>query len=126
MLTELGAEVLHSDLSASEQPATRSLVVQPNFQVLLMEPYMPALYWLTRFAALEQIGRVSRFTFTREALGRGLDDGTIEDVVAFLERTARRACRRTSSSRCATGRVRHTRRRAPAEPARSKRRGDGG
>ena len=87
MLTDLGAEVLHSDLSASEQPASRSLVVQPNFQVLLMEPYVPALYWLTRFAALEQIGRVSRFTFTREALARGLAaGGTIDEIVDFLER----------------------------------------
>ena len=51
-----GAEVLSSELSASQQPSSRALVVQPNFQVLLMEPYMPALYWLVRFAALEQVG----------------------------------------------------------------------
>ncbi len=84
-LTPLGAEVLTSELSAGEQPSPRSLVVQPNFQVLLMEPYMPALYWLTRFASLEQIGRVSRFTLTRDALQRGLARGaSIEDVVSFL------------------------------------------
>jgi hypothetical protein len=70
MLTELGVEALKSDLSARNQPAKRSLVVQPNFQALLMEPYMPALYWLARFATLEQVGRVSRFTLTREALQR--------------------------------------------------------
>jgi hypothetical protein len=92
LLTELGAEVLHSDLSASVQPASRSLVVQPNFQVLLMEPYMPALYWLARFAALDQVGRVSRFTFTREALARGLASGaTIDEVLAFLEHHCQKA-----------------------------------
>src|SRR5262249_13391879 len=92
MLTELGAEVLHSDLSASQQPSPRALVVQPNFQVLLMEPYIPALYWLARFAALDQIGRVSRFTLTREALARGLLAGaSIEEVVAFLERHCQKA-----------------------------------
>lgn len=92
MLTDLGYEVLHSDLSSSQQPLSRSLVVQPNFQVLLMEPYMPALYWLVRFASLEQVGRVSRFTFTREALERGLAEGaTIDDVVAFLEHHCQKA-----------------------------------
>ncbi len=86
MLTELGAEVLTSELSASQQPSARALVVQPNFQVLLMEPHMPALYWLVRFASLDQIGRVSRFTLTREALFDGLRLGTtIDDVLAFLE-----------------------------------------
>lgn len=86
MLTELGAEVLTSDLSASQQPSSKALVVQPNFQVLLMEPYMPALYWLVRHAALEQAGRVSRFMLTREALSHGLRQGTsIESVIAFLE-----------------------------------------
>lgn len=92
MLTELGAEVLHSDLSASQQPSSRALVVQPNFQVLLMEPYMPALYWLVRYAALEQIGRVSRFTLTREALADGLrQGGTIDEIIAFLELHSQKA-----------------------------------
>jgi hypothetical protein len=92
MLTELGAEALTSDLSARNQPAKRSLVVQPNFQALLMEPYMPALYWLARFATLEQVGRVSRFTLTREALQRGLESGlNIDEMIAFLEEHARKA-----------------------------------
>lgn len=75
LLTELGAEVLTSELSASQQPSSRSMVVQPNFQVLLMEPFMPGLYGLLRFASLEQVGRVSRFTLTREALERALAAG---------------------------------------------------
>ncbi|MBF6591088.1 MAG: helicase-associated domain-containing protein, partial [Ktedonobacterales bacterium] len=92
MLTEFGAEVLTCELSASHQPSARALVVQPNFQVLLMEPHMPALYWLVRFAALERLGRVSRFTLTREALRRGLErGGTIEEVIAFLETHSQKA-----------------------------------
>jgi hypothetical protein len=92
MLTELGAEVLTSELSASRQPSQKALVVQPNFQVLVMEPHMPALYWLVRFAALEQIGRVSRFTLTRETLGHGLRQGaSIEEVISFLERHCQKA-----------------------------------
>ena len=92
MLTDLGAEVLTSELSASQQAPRRSIVVQPNFQVLLMEPYMPALYWLVRHASLEQIGRVARFTLTREALADGLRRGSqIEDVIAFLEAHSQKA-----------------------------------
>jgi hypothetical protein len=92
MLTELGAEALNSDLSASTQPSPHALVVQPNFQVLLMEPFMPALYWLLRFATLEQVGRVSRFTLTREALDRGLSGGaSIEEVVGFLRKHTQKA-----------------------------------
>ena len=92
MLTDLGYEVLHSDLSASQQPSAECIVVQPNFQVLLMEPYMPALYTLIRFSSLDQIGRVSRFTLTREALTRGLQrDVTIESVVEFLQRHSQKS-----------------------------------
>lgn len=93
MLTELGYEALHSELSASQQPSPRSLIIQPNFQAFLMEPHMPALFWLARYASMEQIGRVSRFTFTREALWRGLSrSGStgIDEVIGFLERHSRK------------------------------------
>lgn len=89
MLTDLGYEALHGELGASQQPSPRSLIVQPNFQAILMEPHMPALYWLVRYASMEQIGRVSRFTLTREALHHGLSrqgpDASVDDVIAFLE-----------------------------------------
>jgi len=92
MLTEMGAEALHGELSASEQPSARSLVVQPNFQAILMEPYMPALYWLVRFAALEQVGRVSRFMLTREAMQPAFHQGlTVDEVIAFLEAHTQKA-----------------------------------
>jgi hypothetical protein len=91
-VTVLGAEVLASELSASEQPSPRPLVVQPNFQVLLLEPHMQALYWLVRFAEVEQVGRVSRFTLTREALQRGLAAyGGVMDVVGYLATHSQKA-----------------------------------
>ncbi len=92
MLTDFGAEVLHGESSGSQQPSPRTLVVQPNFQVLLMDAYMPSLYWLVRYAALERIGRVSRFALTRESLCRGLQHGgDIEAVIAFLEAHSQKA-----------------------------------
>ncbi|HEX8732841.1 MAG TPA: helicase-associated domain-containing protein, partial [Ktedonobacterales bacterium] len=82
------------ELSASQQPSPRSLIIQPNFQVFLMEPHMPALFWLARHASMEQIGRVSRFTFTRETLWRGLSrpgGDSIDAVIGFLERHSQKA-----------------------------------
>lgn len=92
MLTELGHEALTSELSASQQPSPRSLIVQPNFQAILLEPHMPALYWLARHATLEQIGRASRFIFTRESIQRGIEAGsTIDEIVRFLETHSNKA-----------------------------------
>ncbi|HEX6819618.1 MAG TPA: helicase-associated domain-containing protein [Ktedonobacterales bacterium] len=92
MLTELGVEVLTSELSATQQPSSRAIVVQPNFQVLLMEPYMPGLYGLLRFATVEQMGRVSRFSLTRESLERALASGaSVEEITSFLGKHAHKS-----------------------------------
>jgi hypothetical protein len=86
-LTELGLEVLKGDLGLAQTPTEHPLVMQPNFEILLLEPHMPALYWLVRFAQPEQIGRASRFKVTREALLRSITDGTtVEEILAFLAR----------------------------------------
>ena len=120
LLTALGASALGLEPSSAEQTTTlieaaeslgigqitnslaldnyagpacaQPLIVQPNFEVLVMEPCMPALYNLPRYAVPEQIGRVSRFTLTREALLRGLAGGlTLEDILAFLEQRSQKA-----------------------------------
>ncbi|MBA3824793.1 MAG: helicase-associated domain-containing protein [Ktedonobacterales bacterium] len=86
-LTELGAEVLRGDLGLAPTPTEHPLVVQPNFEILLLEPHMPALYWLLRCTQPEQIGQASRFKVTREALLRSMNEGTtLDDILAFLVR----------------------------------------
>ncbi len=86
-LTELGVEVLKGDLGLAQTPTEHPLVMQPNFEILLLEPHMPALYWLVRFTQPEQIGRASRFKVTREALLRSMTGGTtVDDILAFLAR----------------------------------------
>ncbi len=114
MLTELGAAALGIETPTPEPTATlagstsmqswpasccppkatglaspacaQPLIIQPNFEVLVMEPCMPALYTLPRYAVIEQIGRVSRFILTREALLRGLSSGlSLDEILAFLE-----------------------------------------
>jgi hypothetical protein len=118
MLTELGAAALGIGTLAADQletppelPAingraalcaqdgstlagwasTQPLIVQPNFEVLVMEPCMPILYSLPRYAVPERIGRVSRFTLTREALLRGLANGlALDDILTALERQSQK------------------------------------
>src|ERR1051326_7090206 len=115
MLTELGAAALGVGAAAPDQnetpgefPAVNSnlacavpgtladcspqpLIIQPNFEALVMEPCMPVLYYLPRFAVPERIGRVSRFTLTREALLRGLAGGlSLDDILANLERQSQK------------------------------------
>lgn len=87
MLTELGAEVLKGDLGLAHVPTERALILQPNFEVLLLEPHMPALYTLIRFAQPEQLGRASRFKLTRETLLRAMNEGMpLEEMLTFLTR----------------------------------------
>ncbi|HEY7124606.1 MAG TPA: helicase-associated domain-containing protein [Ktedonobacterales bacterium] len=70
----------------------RPLIIQPNFEVLVMEPCISAIYGLPRYAVPVQIGQVSRFTLTREALLRGLADGrSLDDILTYLERNSQKA-----------------------------------
>ncbi len=86
MLTELGAEVLRGDLGLAQVATARPLVIQPNFEILLLEPHMPALYRLLRFTQLVQLGRASRFRLTREHLLRALSKGMVlQDLINFLQ-----------------------------------------
>src|SRR5579863_9713589 len=63
----------------------RSLVLQPNFELLLLEPDMPTLYSLLPFAQVNQVEMVSRLTLTRNSVLRGLQAGqTIEQILETL------------------------------------------
>ncbi len=86
MLTELGAEVLKGKISKGYDASDKSMIIQPNYEVLLMEPHMPSLYNLLRFTQVEQLGRASRFKLTRESILRAISDGfTSDEVVEFLQ-----------------------------------------
>jgi Helicase conserved C-terminal domain len=89
MLTELGAMVLLPEVKpapATEQDGNRTLVVQPSFELLLLQPDLPTLYSLLPFAQLNQVGVVSRLTLTRESILRGVAAGTgAERILQVLE-----------------------------------------
>ena len=90
MLTDLGTRVLsseiRSDSSSSSQNGNRALVVQPNFELLLLQPDLSTLYHLLPFAQLNQAGMVSRLTLTRESVLRGIAAGvSVEKILQLLE-----------------------------------------
>ncbi|HEX4207651.1 MAG TPA: helicase-associated domain-containing protein [Ktedonobacteraceae bacterium] len=90
MLTQAGAAMFHQE---DDRPATedseraRVLIVQPSFELLLMQPDFTALYELLPFAQLEQIGMVSRLALTRNALLNGMKKGVkLDEVMRVLEK----------------------------------------
>lgn len=61
------------------------LIVQPNYDLLLMQFEPQVVYQLLSFAKIERMGRVSTFRLTQQALLRGLAQGLrIEHILAFL------------------------------------------
>lgn len=100
MLTELGSAVLSTETKAAAQVSVsspfqengiRSLVLQPNFELLLLHPDMPALYSLLPFAQVNQINMVSRLTLTRNAVLRGVEAGnTIDKILQVLEESSQK------------------------------------
>lgn len=89
-LSDLGVAVLalqketrlHHEEKEHEQ---RALIVQPSFEVLLMQQDFATLYQLLPFAQLDQIGMVSRLTLTRNSVLRGLEHGySVESMLQTL------------------------------------------
>lgn len=64
----------------------RCLIVQPNFELLLLQPHLPTLYSVLPFTQVNQIGVASRLTLTRASLLRGMAAGyNIEQIIQALE-----------------------------------------
>lgn len=83
MVTELGDKVLKvgtgladsSLLESQESQMAQGLVVQPNFELLLLQPDLVTLYNVLPFAQVNQLGLVSRLTLTKASVIRGLTMG---------------------------------------------------
>lgn len=90
MLTDLATAVLQtkgeSSYNAASPANDRSLIVQPSFELLLLQSDLPTVYSLLPFALGNQIGIVSRLTLTRNSVLRGLEAGrNIEQMLKILE-----------------------------------------
>jgi hypothetical protein len=89
-LSKLGAAViaLHNGTEPDEGVETheqQALIVQPNFEMLLMQQDFATLYQLLPFAQLDQVGMVSRLTLTRNSILHGLEYSlSIESILQIL------------------------------------------
>jgi hypothetical protein len=88
MLTEMGASILPliGDNPPQANTSSRTLIVQPSFELLILQPDMPTLYSLLPFTQITQASMVSRLTLTRTSLLRALESGkNIEQILHTLE-----------------------------------------
>jgi hypothetical protein len=90
LFTELAAATLWQKSASAgigEAPGNgRSLIVQPNFELLLLAPDYSTLYQLLPFARVEQVEMVSRLTLTSESVRRGVEAGwNVERVLQVLQ-----------------------------------------
>jgi hypothetical protein len=71
---------------ASGTNGNRALILQPNFELLLLQPDMPTLYSVLPFAQINQVDIVSRLTLTRASVLHGIEQGMdIEQILQTLE-----------------------------------------
>ncbi|HLX56563.1 MAG TPA: helicase-associated domain-containing protein [Ktedonobacteraceae bacterium] len=90
MVTDLGAAALSSSKDAPAQDDTqeqkRTLIVQPNNELMLLQPDWPTLYSLLPYAQLDQAGIVSRLTLSRNSFLRALAQGkNFEQIQGILQ-----------------------------------------
>lgn len=88
--TELGAQVLWQQGLPEEleegSEAARTLIVQPNFELLLLHLDYPTLYQLLPFARVDQVEMVSKLTLTQESVRRGVEAGHgVEKTLRVLQ-----------------------------------------
>ncbi len=90
-VTELGGRIMtlvgSSEKFVEEvQTAQHGLVIQPNFELLLLQPDMVTLYDLLPFAQAKQLGLVSTLTLTKASVLRGLQAGkNVEQILQTLQ-----------------------------------------
>ena len=92
MITPLGAAALALPIpedAAQEEiipNGSRVLVLQPNFEILLLHFDPPTLYSLLPFAQVQQVDMVSRLALNRNSVLRGMEAGLdIDAMNAILE-----------------------------------------
>jgi Helicase conserved C-terminal domain len=88
-LTELGGSVLDEEQKIPKnttQAPQKLLIVQPNYEILLMQPDLPTLYNILPFTQVKQINLVSTLTLTQSALIRAIQGGMrTEEVISTLK-----------------------------------------
>lgn len=86
-LTDLAAAVFNPFQKEvwQQQAPVRSLIVQPNFEIMVLQPDYTTLYRLLPFTQADTIDTVSRLTITRTSLLHGLESGlTLDEILQIL------------------------------------------
>lgn len=96
LLTRLGAKALSSKPlkapSLERKHVSRMVLVQPSFEVLLLQLDLPTLYQLLPFLQVNLIERVSRLTLTHQSVLRGVERGIpIDQIHSILEKLSMKA-----------------------------------
>jgi hypothetical protein len=98
-LTPLGAVAMADGPVGEEEvtsgfwftPEERPLVVQPSFELLLLQPAMPVLYELIHWSEIKRVGPVSTLTLTQKALLRGMAAGySVQQILTLLAQQGRK------------------------------------
>ena len=80
------AEKLLKEITTAVANPARKFIIQPNFDLLLLEPDMPSLYSVLPFVQLKQIGQSSTLQITQNALLRGMRYGlSVNAIIEILE-----------------------------------------
>ena len=92
-LTQAGYLALQQASKQEELAAAagHNLIVQPNFEMLLLQPDYATLYQLLPFVKVEQIDMVSRLTLTQESVRRGVEAGwAVERILEILRQNSQK------------------------------------
>ena len=86
------------------QDTQSAILVQPNFEVLVLQPDSRVLWTLMRVADLVRHDRVSAYTINKESVLRAVEAGiSPDDIVRFLDTNTGKRLPRMCRSRFATG-----------------------
>ena len=76
----------HKPSKNTTQAPQKLLIVQPNYEILLMQPDLPTLYSILPFTQVKQINLVSTLTLTQSALIRAIQNGLrTEEILTTLK-----------------------------------------
>ncbi|GCF07167.1 helicase-associated domain-containing protein [Dictyobacter arantiisoli] len=91
-LTEDGKAILAIDKAIEPEDVKPVVIVQPNYEMLLLELHLPTLYRVLPFAQLKQIDQVSTFVLTQDSLANALKKGLRfeKDVLSVLQKVSQK------------------------------------
>jgi len=91
-LSSFGAQVLFQQPPPSTERSNRMLVVQPSFEVILLQFHPPSLYRLLPFTEVKLVEQASRLTLTQNSVLRGLGaDMSVDDMIIILNTSSKKA-----------------------------------